>query len=156
MSFKCLLLFWLCLRARCMSKFVWTLSRGVNSIGIMIWTEFRSELIWAAFISVNWIKIMIWTEFRSELIWAAFISVNSTRFRSGLSLHLNRGTSWYLNGLILHISFGRSSPPIRFTVFSNELGQSPGHLRGLWSLLVTIHTFQSLLWWVTGHRVAHS
>ena len=80
-----------------MSKFVWTLSRGVNSIGIMIWTEFRSELIWAAFISVNWIKIMIWTEFRSELIWASFIGVNWTRSRSGLSLHLNRGTGWYLN-----------------------------------------------------------
>ena len=69
-----MLLSWLCLRDRRMSKLVWTLSRGVNSIEIMIWTEFRSELIWASFIVVNW-----------------------TRSRSGLSLHLNRGTGWYLN-----------------------------------------------------------
>jgi hypothetical protein len=95
-GFKCFLLSWLCLRDRCMSKFIWTLRRGVNSIRIRIWTEFRSELIWAAFISVNWIKMMIWTDFWGELMWASFIGVNWTRSRSGFSLHLHRGTGWYL------------------------------------------------------------
>jgi hypothetical protein len=114
--FECLTTALLFLRARLMSELIIYLNRDVE------WNGFMRELI----IYLN--RGVDWTGFMRELI-----------------IYLNRGIDWYFNWLVLLNIFGHIILMIDFTDFSNQLRESPCHLRRLRSLLMIIHTFQSFL-----------
>ena len=46
-----------------MCKFLGTLNRGMELIGVMVWTTSVSELIWSVLVGISWIEVTIGAEF---------------------------------------------------------------------------------------------